>query len=155
MVFSGSLLQIDSIILQLFQCVRVHLVGHPERLGSCHLAVREEIALNSIFLLRFTKFGGPVRSNGNELKAQLIQLWFNALQFTELPVAVRSPTATIEDNYGRSFPDHISKVHFGIINRPQSDHRHRQPWHQWANFSGRRRYGPWLPDQSISSYTKN
>ena len=97
-IFSRSLLQIDPVLLQLIQGVQVHLIGHSKRLRGYHLAVGEETTLNPMPLLRLAELGGPVRGDCNELKAHFIKLGFDASQFAELLVAVRSPPSPVKNH---------------------------------------------------------
>jgi hypothetical protein len=100
------------------------------------LAVGEETTLNPITFPRLPELGGTVRGDRNELEAHFIELGFDAAQFAELLVAVRSPPAPIKNEDRRFFVDCLGRVCLASVNRSDGDGRYGSSRHQRANFFG-------------------
>jgi hypothetical protein len=101
MPLTRSLLQVYAVTLVEFQGLGVHLPGDPQGHSPYHLVIRQENIIHLMLLLALRQIFGAVGADGENLVTHLQQLRFNAYQFPQLEVAIRSPSTTKINQYGR------------------------------------------------------
>ncbi len=96
MILSRRDLEINAKFDEGLQGTFIHLIGDSKCLGSRHRAVREKGEADVMFFKGLTNLGGLVGRNPDDLRSELAELRFRVAQLNQLPVAMRSPAATVK-----------------------------------------------------------
>ena len=116
-------LKINTIFGKALQRSFIHLVRDSECPGGRHCAVRQKGEGDAVFLNRLTDLRRLVRGDADELESELRELRCDVTQLNQLPVAMRSPAATIKDQDCRPCLDGRIQIKSCIVGCSQ-----RQLW---------------------------
>lgn len=95
--------------------------GHAVGARGEHRAVGEKAVIEMIFSGHLPESGGGIGTDGEDLKAEGEELWFEFPERGELAIAERAPTSAVENENGGFFREGVAEGERRAIDRDERD----------------------------------